>query len=85
MFFKKIKRILSHLCFLCFENVVCSLVNIFCMEYCNEIKQLNTGCNKIELNIAVKLQNVSRGEQIKKKKVINKTKKEKIVETYIEI
>ena len=37
------------------------------MVYCNEIEYSNAGCNEIELNTVGKLQNVSRGEQIKKK------------------
>ena len=39
------------------------------MMYCNEIEQSNAGCNEIELNIVAKSQNVSRDEQIKRKKV----------------
>ena len=39
------------------------------MLYYNEIEQSNADCNKTELNIVAKLQNVYRGEQTKKKKV----------------
>ena len=52
------------------------------MMYCNEVEQLNAGCNEIKSNIVAKLQNVSRGEKIKEKKVKQKRKNEKIDTTY---
>ena len=49
------------------------------MMYCNKIEQSNAGYNEIELNeiglMKSKLQNVSEGEQNKKKKAELKTKK----------
>ena len=66
---KKNTTILSHNLFPRFFLVVSSLVNAFYMMYCNEVEQSNAGCNEIKLNIVAKLQNISRGEQIKEKKV----------------
>ena len=55
------------------------------MVYCHEIEQSNAVCNEIELTIVAKLQNMSWGKQIKKKKGKQKQKNLKILNMILHI